>query len=325
MSAIYFILMHLIFQPLSAATVDIPVTAGDHLVLVGLEAQVQVVGQPGNSLKISGVEENGAEGTFTVTKKDNIIQIKMNEYSGKQSWLNVLSKNAQLKKIEITGPAVPADFSLRNGSVVAQKWNKDLKINLTQGRASSANGTGMLHAYVLKGDINIKDHNGRVKIDAYNGSASLKNIAGNVEASIFGGQLQGEKIEGLISLITQQAAAKIIQSSGILQFENGRGSLNIQSHAGRIEGKNQEGSINVVMPVESEIDIRSKSGKINIQLQPNSGASLNLLTAEGEIVVPSELKVTKLSTEKSVRARLRGDAQKGSIFVRSQDGIISVK
>lgn len=325
MSAIYFILAHLVFQSLSAATLDIPVMPGDRLVLVGLEAQVQVVGQSGNSLKISGVEENNSDGNFVVTKKDNIIQIKMNEYSGKQSWLNVLSKNAQMKKIEIVGPAIPAEFSLRNGSVVAQKWNKDLKINLTQGRASSLNGNGVLQVYVQKGDVNIRDHNGKVKIDAYNGSVSLKNIEGNVEASIFGGQIQGEKIQGLISLITQQAATKVNQSSGILQFENGKGALKILSHSGRIEGKNQEGSVAVVSPVEAEIDIRSKSGKINIQLQPNSGAALNLLTAEGEIVVPSELKVTKLSSEKSVRGRLRGDAQKGTIFVRSQDGIISVK
>nr|WP_295900777.1 DUF4097 family beta strand repeat-containing protein [uncultured Bdellovibrio sp.] len=326
MSAISIILAHLLFHPVMAATYEVPVAEGDRLVLKGLEAQVQVVGQVGNSLKVSGVEESGTEGVFVVTKKDNIIEVKMNEYAGKRSWLNILPKAvSQMKKIEIWGPSIPADIQLRGGSVVAQKWSKDLKVSVTQGRVSSVGGAGSLQVYVQKGDVNIQDHTGKVSADSYSGSMALKNVQGDVDASLFAGSLNIEKVRGFLSLLTQQSNSKVNLSSGTIQFENGKGTMNIQAFQGRMEGQNQEGAVAITMLLDSEVDVKTKSGKVSVQTPPSSGASLNLLTTEGEILVPSEIKVTKLSAEKSVRGRLRGDAQRGSIFVRSQDGTISVK
>lgn len=326
MSAISIILAHLLFQPVMAATFEVPVADGDRLVLKGLEAQVQVVGQGGNSLKVSGVDEASTEGVFVVTKKNNIIEVKMNEYAGKKNWLNILPKSgAQMRKIEIWGAAVPTEIHLRGGSVVAQKWNKDLKVSVAQGRVSSLNGSGSLNIYVQKGDVNVSDHTGKVDADSYSGTMALKNIQGDVSASLFSGQLQIEKVRGFLTLATQQSNSKINQGTGTIQFENGRGALNIQGFQGRMEGQNQEGSVNVTMTLDSELDVKAKSGRVNVQVPASSGMSLNLMTVEGEIVVPSELKVTKLSAEKSVRGRLRGDAQRGSVFVRSQDGTISVK
>ncbi|UOF01940.1 DUF4097 family beta strand repeat-containing protein [Bdellovibrio reynosensis] len=326
MSAISFILAHLLVHPLFAGTFEVPVKEGDRLILRGLEAQVQIVSQSGNTLKVSGIEDSGSEGIYTMTKKDNIIEVKMNEYADKKSWLNIVPKSAsQVKKIEIWGPSIPAEIQLRGGSVTAQKWNKDLKVSMTQGRVNSSAGGGSLQVYLQKGDITIADHTGKVETDSYTGTTTLRNIQGDIDTNVFAGQVQMEKTRGFIKLATQQANAKLNQGSGAVQFENGRGALNIQGFSGRTEGQNQDGSVTIVMTLDSEVDVKSKAGKISVQTPPASGASLNLLTVEGEIVVPPELKVTKLSAEKSVRGRLRGDAQKASIFVRSQEGTISVK
>ncbi|MGZ3769051.1 MAG: DUF4097 family beta strand repeat-containing protein [Bdellovibrio sp.] len=327
MPAICFILAQLLFQPLwAAAPMEIPVTEGDHLVLVGLEAQVKFTAQPGSAfLKVSGIEDSGSEGAFTATKKNNIIEIKMNEYTGKKAWLNILSKNQQMKKIDIAGPALPVEISLRRGSVVTQNWNKDFKVSMTQGRFSSLNGNGSLEVDLQKGDINIQDHTGRVDIDSYHSTVALKNIQGDIDADLFSGQAQFEKIKGFLALTTQQGNSKVNQSNGTLQFENGRGSLVVQGFQGRVEGKNTDGSIHINMTLDSDTDIKSKAGKITVQLPPGSGAHLNLSTSDGEIIVPPELKVNKSTNEKSFRGHMRGDAQKGSVFVRSQEGIISVK
>ncbi len=76
-----------------------------------------MVGQAGSALKVSGADESGTEGVFTVTKKDHTIEIRMNEYGGKRTWLNILPKaSSQMKKIEISGASLPADIQLRGGS-----------------------------------------------------------------------------------------------------------------------------------------------------------------------------------------------------------------
>jgi hypothetical protein len=64
---------------------------------------------------------------------------------------------------------------------------------------------------------------------------------------------------------------------------------------------------------------------VTVQAPPNSGASLNLTTQEGEITVPSYLKVNRDGSQKSLRAHLKGDGQKGSIFVRAVEGSIIIR
>lgn len=326
MSAISFILAFLVLPSAYAGVVEIAAAKGDRLVLRGFEAQVILSGQPGASLKIAGVESTGTEGVYVVTKKGNVIEVRMNEFAGKKTWMENLPRAAsQTKRIEISGDPLSTEIYLRGGSVQAQKWTRDLRVSMTQGRASVGSGAGALHINVQRGDITVADHNGPVQVDSYSGNTALRNINGDVNATLFSGQLQSEKVKGVMVLATQQAQAKINQGSGTLQFENGKGALTIVGFQGRVEGQNQEGAVSVGVALDGEVDVRSKSGRVSVQLPPASGASLNLLTTEGEIVVPSELKVLRLSSERSVRGRLRGDAQRASIFVRSQDGTISVK
>lgn len=326
MSAISFILAFLVIPSAFAGVVEVPVTKNDRLVLKGFEAQVVLTGQSGSNLRINGVESNSTEGVYIVTKKDNVIEVRMNEFAGKKGWMDNLPRAAsQLKRIEISGEPLSAEIHLRGGSVQAAKWTRDLRVSMTQGRANIANGSGALNVNVQRGDITVADHAGVVSADSYSGNMALRNITGDVNATLFSGQLQAEKVKGTMTLATQQAASKINQGSGTLQFENGKGALAITGFQGRVEGQNQEGSVTVNVALDGEIDVRTKSGRVAVQLPPASGASLNLLSTEGEISVPGELRVTRLSAEKSVRGRLRGDAQRVSVFVRSQDGTISVK
>ena len=309
-----------------AATFEVPVQTGDRLVLKGLEAQVQIVSQPGASLKISGVEESAAEGAFLLEKKGNVIEIKMREFDGKKAWLaNLAQANKFTKKIEISGPAIPTEITLRGGSVVAQKWTKEMKINLQSGRVSALNGAGSLAITLQKGELNVTSQNGKVTTDMYNGRTNLKDIQGDMDVTLFAGQLSMENVRGFISVSTQQATGKIIESSGTLQFENGKGSLSIQKFQGRMEGQIQDGTLGVSMTLDSELDVKAKSGKITVYSAPSSGASVNLFTVEGDIFVPNELRVVKSSAEKSARGRLRGDSQRGSIFVHGQEASIILK
>lgn len=325
MSAISFILSQILLQSAFAASVDVPIVAGDRLILKGVAAQVHFVAQPGAGLKVNGLDQGATEGAYTLSKKDNVIEIKMNEFVGKGSWLNALSRPFAMKKLEIVGAAIPVDVQLREGSVVFQKWSKDTKVSLFQGRVSVSDAVGDAQIYLQKGDVLVQDYSGKVKVDTYSGTVALRNITGDVDTSLFSGQLQVEKINGFLSLTSQQANSKVNASAGTMQFENGRGPLSIQAYQGRIEGGSQDGPVNITMTLDSEVDVKTKSAKVSVQTPSGSGASLNLVTEEGDIYIPSELRVVRNKLQRSVKGRLRGDAQRGSVFVRSQEGTISVK
>lgn len=311
-----------------AGAFSVPVNEGDQLVIRGVEAQVQLIPALGaKALKVNGIEGNTGEGAYLLTKKGNIIEIHMNGFDGKKAWMSALARGGgQLRKIEVSSPSLPVDVQLRNGSITAQKWIKDIRVSLSQGgRISLIGGVGALNLYTHKGEVNVQDHSGIVRADSYSGHMTLKNIQGNIDASLFSGPLVVEKSQGFCALSSRVGPVKVAQSSGTLSFENGKGVLSILGFAGRIDGQNQDGSVVVQMALDSEVDIKSKTGRIQITAPASSGSSVNLTTVDGDIFVPNELRVNKLSSEKNVRGRLRGDSQRGSILVRSQEGSIVVK
>ncbi len=310
-----------------AGTFEVSVQEGDRLFVKGLSAQVQFIAQPGaKTLKVSGVEDSSTTGVYTLKKKDRTIEIRMNDFDSKKDWKESVAKaSSYMRKIEIMGPPMPVDLHLRDGSVTLQKWTKEANISLINGRVLSQNGSGPLQISLQKGDISVSDHNGKVSTDGYSGNSTIKNIQGDIEAQLFSGNLSVDKARGALILNAQQSSSKVTQSSGSIQFENGKGSLSIQGYQGRIEGQTGEGALTVNFLPESELNIKSKSGRVSIQAPANSGASVNLLTIDGDIFAPKELSVNRLSSEKSVRGRLRGEAQKASIIVRSQEGSIVIK
>ncbi len=314
------------------ATYDIPQVENNRIVISGLSAQVQLIAQPGaTQLRISGIEGvadkmSSQPGHFIIVRKDNIIEIKMNDFDGKKEWKEALAKSISLqKKIEISGPSLPVEIQLRDGSVSLQKWSREARVSLVNGRINSQNGTAALQIHAQKADVVVGDHTGKVSVDLYSGNSTFKNIQGDIDLQQFSGGVSLDKTKGFVNYGTFSATAKMNSVSGSMQFENGKGVMSLSAFQGRLDGQSNEGAVSVAILADTDVNLKAKTARITVSTPPGSGAALNLMTVDGEIVVPKEVRVNRTGSEKNVRGRLRGDAQKGSIVVSSQEGSIIVK
>lgn len=319
----------LILVPRAEAVLAFEITPQeiDRIVVIGLEAQVQLQGQANaQKLRVTGIGETTEAGQFTLERKDRTLFIKMQEYSDKREWKEALSKPIGKRKIlDFVGAPVPVEIQLRDGIVNAQRWSKEIKVALVKGKVVSVGGSATLAIQIQNGNASVQDQSSKVSVDIYKGNLDVKNLQGDLDGSVFAGSLTVDKSKGFLQITTAQSTAKILQSSGTLQFENVKGALITQQFVGRVDGTTGEGNVNIGILSDTDVHVKSQTGRVIIQTTPGSGAMLNLSTAEGEIVAPNEIKVNRTATEKTVRGRLRGGEQKGSIVVRSQEGNINIK
>jgi len=315
------------FERAEAALVfDVNVQDLERIVVVGLEAQVQLVAQPNAAkLRVSGIDETSDPGNFAFEKKDRVLFIKMQEFSDKKEWKEAISKAPKKKVLEFVGAPIPMEIQLREGQVSSQKWNKELKVSLVKGRVTATGGTASLSVQLQNGDVSIQDQTSKVVADVYKGNLVVKNLQGDLDGNVFAGTMTVEKSKGVLTVSTTQSTAKILQSSGTLQFENVKGTIVTQQFVGRVDGQTGEGAVSLGIMPDTDVHVKATSGRVSVLTVAGSGAMLNLLSTDGEITVPGELKVNRSATEKSVRGRLKGGEQKGSIVVRSQEGNIVVK
>lgn len=298
----------------------------DRIVVVGLEAHVQLTHQPkATKLRVSGIDDTTEPGNFVLDRKDRTLFIKMQEYSDKKEWKEALGKAPKKKLLEFVGASVPVEIQLREGQVNAQKWSKELKISMIKGKVTSHGGSAALSVQLQNGEVAAQDQTSKLAVDVYKGQVAVRQLRGDFEGSLFAGSMVVEKSKGVLQVSTTQGTAKILQSTGTLQFENVKGTLLTQQFNGRVEGQTLDGAVSLGILPDTDVHVKSKSGRVAVNTVAGSGAMLNLLTTEGEIVVPSDLKVNRSAVEKSVRGRLSGKAPKGTIVIRSQEGSIVVK
>lgn len=307
-----------------AGVVELPATELQRIVVKGWDAQVTVTSNASKNLRISGVDDVLTPGLYIVQKRGNNIEITLNEWTSKMEWKSQASRKIR-RNIDISGPSLPIEIYLKEGNVILTKWQKEAKISIAQGKVTSTDGTDRLDVSLHLGDVNVFGHKAKVKIDQYQGTINIKNHEGDIDLAAFGSPVVIEKAKGFLSLNTQNSQVKVLQSSGTVQIDNGKGPVNIQQFQGRVEGSTQEGGVTAVLQPDSEVHLRSAAGRVFVQLPPSSGAMINLLTQEGEISLPENLKITRTATEKFVRGRLRGEDQKMAITVRAQEGSIVIK
>jgi hypothetical protein len=306
-----------------ASTYDFPLKnmKGNARVLVSVpDAQVMITGAPtASSLKITLLD--AAQEEMSVQTRQDQIEVVAKE-GAKEKWGP--QSGAKKRVIEISGATVPVEVHLFDGSVTLLKWDKDALVQIQKGKLSAKGNGGHLTAHVQKGDISIQDHNGKINVDSYAAKVSIQELNGDLNLENFSGESQIEKVKGYLSLSLGSGLTKVSASQGTLQFENNKGVFTSQAFNGRIEGKTQEGPVTVLMANEGEVNIKSQAGKVVIKAIAGQGTLLSLVSTEGDIYLPSYLKVNRDSSGKSFRGRLRGEGQKGSVVVRSQSGPITV-
>ena len=321
-----FVLLSLVSVNLQAGVVEVPSDGVQRLIIKGLDANVVISSQPqAKTIRISGVDDVLTAGLYIAEKKGTNLEIHLNEWTSKADWNAQLGVKRNHHQIEISGTPVAIEVYLREGQVQLSHLSKEARIVLVHGKVSSTDSSSPLEIFLHQGEVSVQNQTGRTKIDQYQGLTSVKNLQADMDLSAFNSNVSIEKFRGLLNLITQNSPTKVMQSGGTLQLENGKGALVIQQFQGRVDGSTQEGPLNITLLSDSETHLRSQSGRVQIQLPPASGAALNLVSNEGDILIPEGLKINRGATEKSFRGRLRGDSQKAAVTVRSQEGVIIIK
>lgn len=306
----------------ASAPLEMTVEEGDQLRIQGLHAQVTLNGTTGgSSLKVKGLGENG----FTFERKDKVLWIHGKESDNRKEWKENLKAWEKLPTaIEITGGSLPTEIHLRQGGVQINKWGKEVRLDLRDGNVAINQSSGAFRLNLQKGNVTVAKSSGRLMLDMFQGQVTLNDLNADADLHLFSSSLAADGGKGHWSLFSSNANAKIQKFAGTLQLDLSKGSLSATAFQGRAEGQTGESSVTLAVLPETDVNLKSVSGRLQVNLPPQTGVFLNLAAGDGEIVGPSDLRVSRTATEKTLRARYRGEGSL-SVTLRTQDGNIVVK
>lgn len=289
--------------------------ASQKLLISVPDAQLTVTHKNQPKLRIELNE--AAESEYQVTQEGDLMMVRLRE-SGKNS-------DAKKKMIEVSGPSVGLEVHIGQGDVQLKDWLQEALLHVQKGKIIAHRNRNDLILHVLSGEIEVQQQQGRIEIDSFKAGVQIRDLQGDLKLDNFMGDSVIDSVKGALALSQGQGNLKLTKGAGSLQFDQTKGVINILQFSGRVEGVSQEGPVNVVMSSETDVNVRSQGGKVTVHAPPAGGILLNLASQDGEIYAPTYLKVVREGSQKSLRARLKGEAQKGSIFVRTAEGAIFVR
>lgn len=294
--------LFIIFSMQAKALIEVPIASVEGIDLTGSVQQLTFIQDDSSVLKIAGYEK-------AATLKNKTVFLKLDDN----------------KAIEIRGPSVVVNAFLSSAQIQVNKWSKDLKLNIINGKISTNKTFGSETFIVQKGDITSIDHTGSLKTEVYQGNVTVAGLKGDQNHTLFAGNLKIEKNKGAIQVSSFQGVVKQTSGEGSFRYESQRGQLALGSFKGHIEAESNEGNMQVGLIEDSSANLKSLSGKINVQLSSGLGAGINALVKEGDLYLPGDLKVVRTATEKSYHGTYRADNKKSNLTVRSVEGTVVIK
>lgn len=257
------------------------------------------------------LQQGSFQEKFSSEKKEGLLRITQNLFEKEK--LN----------IELTlKPHLFLEVHQKEGAITATKLLKETYLNLSKGKISISSSSAPLNLHQLRGEVNLKDQTGKTFVDSYSANITVENISADLEIQNFSGNSIVENSKSDFTAFQNQGLLKIVNHQGSLNFDLNKAQLNAQKISGRIDGQSSEGVINLIPNDDVDINVRLKSGKLNIQSGQMTGGSLNVSTTDGDIYLPNPIKT---NGAKSFRGRFGNANSKASIFARSQDAIIQIK
>lgn len=299
-------------------------TSEGKLILVLDSAAVTITGSNSNEMKVH-VSDSEATALLEIGESSGIIKIAQLNTKPEPAKEGLKDAHKAPLKVDISGGSIPIEVHVRDGSIFVQKWNRDVYAHIGKGKIFAKENSGFFNAHAIKGEILVNRQTGRVQIDTVQAVSTVKEVSGDVEVQSFLGDVLLEKNNGVLSATTNSGNLKIIGGQGTLNFDTIKGNVSAQNFDGRVEGSSGEGGVTVNAFKESDIVLKSNQGKVTVVTTPGSGVFLNLYTVEGDLLLPQYLKSNRMGAARSFRGRLKGDLQKGSVIVKSQSGVVTVR
>ena len=197
---------------------------------------------------------------------------------GKKLILKALVKEGNYSNIK-TGFRIklPSDIKIiaksNSGDINIRNIEKNVNVEAKSGDIKIRNIAGSIKAKTNSGDINILKVKKNVKVEAKSGDIKIQNITGSVKAKTNSGDIALNNVSGGLEARTNSGDIK-----GIFKSTKTSKKVNLKTTSGDVSARFPKNSIITV-------DAETNSGKIHNEFSGKTGLPLTVKTNSGNIAI----------------------------------------
>ncbi|MCK5582470.1 MAG: DUF4097 family beta strand repeat protein [Elusimicrobiales bacterium] len=197
---------------------------------------------------------------------------------GKKLILKALVKEGNYSNIK-TGFRIklPSDIKIiaksNSGDINIRNIEKNVNVEAKSGDIKIRNIAGSMEAKTNSGDINILKVKKNVKVEAKSGDIKIQNITGSVKAKTNSGDIALNNVSGGLEARTNSGDIK-----GIFKSTKTSKKVNLKTTSGDVSARFPKNSIITV-------DAETNSGKIHNEFSGKTGLPLTVKTTSGNISI----------------------------------------
>ncbi|MES2768343.1 MAG: hypothetical protein V4596_04290 [Bdellovibrionota bacterium] len=223
----------------------------------------------------------------------------------------------------LRGPSTELNINSRVGKVSINGWKQATHVVLENGSVSLENTAAPFKVNMVKGNLDVTKHSGRLKADVFDGKLIFSGVEGNLDVTNFNGNSSLKGVNGDVNLNSKSGTTTVEGSSGTLKFDADQGKLDLVSFQGAIEGVSDQAIITAKLTNPARFKATIKNANIKLSVPSSSGAQVYFALSEGQFQAPSYLNKDEYGATKTLKGTLRG-GESGRISITGEAGRVNL-
>lgn len=223
--------------------------------------------------------------------------------------------------VDWRGPSLPTVVSWRDGKIAVTGWRDALEASLLKGDFQISDMKGRLKLQTGDVALNLSRVEGQTDIRGEKGSLKISRSSGPFEISWLDGSIDFDQVKGPMNLESQQAEFKGIHGQGPWSIKMASGRADLRNFSGSLKAEGRSAPWTLDLRPPSDLEIKSASGSVDIRAAAQSGLKAFLTSKEGPIETSGWLK-NEVRDGVHVAEGRRPGSPINEVFVKTQSGSI---
>lgn len=305
-----------------------PIGFAEKIVIRGFKGNLQIVPTDTESLRVEARKTSKGEfdqWTVQFRQKTNVVELIVKGPSEQEDWEQLrANKNIPEFDIKVTAPQKDMEIFWGEGKIVADHWNANMSIQMTDGDMKVTKSKGNLMLHLIKGRLKVAEHQGNIETQTFKGQATIDKTKGSIVVDNHSATYTIDEHNGPLEFRNHSGSLADVKSTGSINIRNVSGVISIKDFSGSLEGDFTKGSLSAKMTNVQNVTVNSEEAAITLDVPEESGAMVSLRSQKGDLRSPDYLEKNEKGLWIEHKGRLKGKEQ-GNIKILSKYGDIVLK
>jgi|GEM_PF-1561988 len=218
-----------------------------------------------------------------ITHNERQLTIRPPEPASQGAWFFQFNRGMRVDYAVTAPHNTQCQLDARSGRIEVTRVAGPVRVQQKSGRTSIRSVSSDIQVVTRSGAVDLEEIGGSVVVQAASGRIMVRGAGGDVSIQSASGGVRVEQVAGSLSVESASGRVEAVEISGPARLQAASGRVSLAGAASRAELHSVSGAVKFQGPVRGDLDVRSTSGSVHLDVDPAHPFFIDAETQSGAL------------------------------------------